>query len=233
VSIGDFLAGLYSAFGLSMALVERNKSQKGQLVDVAIYESVMGVMEDLLPMFSFFDITRGPVGPGFDRFAPSSIFPTKDGGWVLIAAPTDGPFKKLCLCMERSELITDERFNTQTLRADHRLEIDAIVSQWSMKFETDELVEILRKGDVPVGKSYTAKDIMSDEHIRYREMVVRVNDERFGEIAMQGVVPKMSRTPGEISHPGGPIGMHTQEIYSEFLNLTQEEIDGLHLSKVI
>jgi len=113
------------------------------------------------------------------------------------------------------------------------LEIDAIVSQWSMKFETDELVEILRKGDVPVGKSYTAKDIMSDEHIRYREMVVRVNDERFGEIAMQGVVPKMSRTPGEISHPGGPIGMHTQEIYSEFLNLTQEEIDGLHLSKVI
>jgi formyl-CoA transferase len=233
VSIGDFLAGLYSAFGLSMALVERNNSKKGQLVDVAIYESVMGVMEDLLPMFSFFDITRGPVGPGFDRFAPSSIFPTKDGGWVLIAAPTDGPFKKLCLCMERSELITDERFNTQTLRADHRLEIDAIVSQWSMKFETDELVEILRKGDVPVGKSYTAKDIMSDEHIRYREMVVRVNDERFGEIAMQGVVPKMSRTPGEISHPGGPIGMHTQEIYSEFLNLTQEEIDGLHRSKVI
>ena len=233
VSIGDFLAGLYSAFGLSMALVERNKSKQGQLVDVAIYESVMGVMEDLLPMFSFFDITRGPVGPGFDRFAPSSIFPTRDAGWVLIAAPTDGPFKKLCHCMGRVDLISDVRFKPQSLRADHRDEIDAIVSEWSSQFDTNELVELLRKGDVPVGKSYTAKDIMNDDHIRHRNMVVRVHDDRVGEIPMQGVVPKLSRTPGEIYHPGGSIGMHTDEIYKDLLMMSQDTINGLKARKII
>lgn len=232
VSIGDFLAGLYGAFGLAASLLERQKSGKGQLVDVAIYEAVMGVMEDLLPNYTFFDWVRGPVGTGFDRFAPSNIFPCRDG-WVIIAAPTDGPFRNLARCMGKPELIVDERFKTQDLRANHRPEMDAIVSEWTRTFDANDLVELLRSKDVPAGKSYTAPDIMADPHIKAREMVVRMHDERVGEVPMQGVVPKLSRTPGRISHAGRTVGCDTESVYSELLGLSAEEMADLRARGVI
>jgi succinyl-CoA--D-citramalate CoA-transferase len=232
VSIGDFLAGLYAAFGLTVSLLERQKSGKGQLVDVGIYEAVMGVMEDLLPVYKFFSAVRGPVGTGFDRFAPSNIYPCRDG-WVLIAAATDGPFRKLARCMGKPELIDDERFKTQRSRADHRPEIDAIVTEWTRTFNSGDLVALLRAEDVPAGKSYTAADIMADPHIEARQMVVRMQDDRIGEVPMQGVVPKMSRTPGRITHAGGAVGHDTESVYSELLGLSAEEMAGLRARGVI
>ena len=233
VSIGDFLAGLYAAFGLTVSLLERQKSGTGQLVDVAIYEAVMGVLEDLLPMYTFFNAVRGPVGTGFDRFAPSNIFPCRDEGWVLIAAATDGPFRRLARCMGRPELIDDERFKTQNSRAEHRAEIDAIVSEWTRGLDSGELVALLRSEDVPAGKSYTAADIMADPHIEARQMVVRLHDDRVGDVPMQGVVPKMSRTPGWIAQAGGPVGRDTESVYSEWLGVSAEELAGLRAKGVI
>lgn len=233
VSIGDFLAGLYAAFGLTTSLLERQRSGKGQLVDVGIYEAVMGVMEDLLPVYTFFNAVRGPVGTGFDRFAPSNIYPCRDGGWVLIAAPTDGPFRKLARRMGKPELLDDERFKTQSSRADHRAEIDAIVTAWTKTIDSGELVRLLRADDIPAGKSYTAADIMADAHIKAREMVIRPYDERTGEVPMQGVVPKLSRTPGHVSHAGGAVGRDTEAVYAQLLGLSAEEIAGLRSRGVI
>ncbi len=122
----------------------------------------MGVMEDVIPVYNFFNAVRGPAGTGFDRFAPSNIYACRDGGWVLIAAPTDGPFRKLARRMGKPELLDDERFKTQSSRADHRAEIDAIVTAWTQTFDSGELVKLLKADDIPAGKSYTAADIMAE-----------------------------------------------------------------------
>jgi len=233
VSMGDFLAGLYAAFGLTTALLERQKSGKGQLVDVGIYEAVMGVMEDVIPVYNFFNVVRGPVGTGFDRFAPSNIYPCRDGDWVLIAAPPDGLFRKLAMRMGKPELLDDERFKTQFSRADHRAEIDAIVSSWTMTFDAGQLVNLLREDNIPTGKCFTAADIMTDPHIKAREMVVNAYDERTGEVPMQGVVPKFSRTPGRISHAGAAVGTDTEAVYAKLLGLSVEDIAALRSRGVI
>ncbi len=233
VSIGDFLAGLYGAFGATMALIERKKSQKGQTVDVAIYEAVLGVIEDLLPTYKFFDIVRGPVGTGFDRFAPSNIYPSRDGGWVLIAAPTDSTFRRLVQRLGKPELLSDSRFGTQASRADHKAEIDAIVIAWTNLHDADEIIRLLRADNIPCGKSYTAPDIMNDPHIRAREMVVFAPDERVGAVPMQGVVPKLSRTAGRIVTAGGRVGRDTDQTYRDLLGLKDDEIAALHQRGVI
>ena len=192
----------------------------------------MGVMEDLLPNYTFFDWVRGPVGTGFDRFAPSNIFPCRDG-WVIIAAPTNGPFRNLARCMGKPELIDDERFKTQDSRANNRAEIDAIVSEWTRTFDSNDLVALLRAQDVPAGKSYTAPDILADPHIKARDMVVNMHDDRVGDVPMQGVVPKMSRTPGRIAHAGRTVGCDTESVYSGLLGLSAEEMAGLRARGVI
>ncbi len=233
VSIGDFLAGLYAAFGTAMALIERRKSNKGQMVDVAIYEAVLGVIEDLLPTYQFFNTVRGPVGTGFDRFAPSNIYPTRDGGWVLIAAPTDGTFRKLARCLAREELLNDPRFATQPSRADHKAAVDDLVAAWTRGKDADDVVRLLREENVPCGKAYTAPDILMDPHIKAREMVVSVPDERAGVLQMQGIVPKMSRTAGRIVTAGGPVGRDTVEVYRDLLRLDDDVLAALHKSRVI
>jgi crotonobetainyl-CoA:carnitine CoA-transferase CaiB-like acyl-CoA transferase len=233
VSIGDFLAGLYAAFGATVALVERNRSNQGQVVDVAIYEAVLGVIEDLLPAYQFFDAVRGPVGSGFDRFAPSNVYPTADGSWVLIAAPTDNTFRKFLLVLGRPEVGTDERFATQEARARNKAAIDDVVAAWTRTKSADEIVDILRRHDVPSGKVYTAPDIINDPHIKARGMVVDAPDIRVGSVQMQGVVPKLSRTAGEIRHAGGRIGTDTDEIYGSLLGLGEAELADLRARKVI
>jgi crotonobetainyl-CoA:carnitine CoA-transferase CaiB-like acyl-CoA transferase len=233
VSIGDFLAGLYGAFGTALALIERSKSSKGQMIDVAIYEAVLGVIEDLLPTYQFFDKVRGPVGTGFDRFAPSNIYATRDGGWVLIAAPTDNTFKKLARCLGNPQLVDDPRFKSQSSRADHKSDIDAVVTAWTSSHDADEIVQLLRAANIPSGKTYTAADIMTDPHIKARQMVVFAPDERVGTVPMQGVVPKFSRTAGRIVSAGGRVGRDTDDVYRSVLGLKDEQLAALRKSGVI
>ena len=233
VSMGDFLAGLYAAFGATLALLERHRSGKGQLVDTAIYEAVMGVIEDLLPTYQFFNTVRGPVGTGFDRFAPSNIYRCRDGGWVLIAAATDAPFRKLVKVIGNPALLDDERFKTQAARASHKAEIDAVVSDWTKSVDADEAVRVLQASDIPAGKAYTAADIMADAHIAARGMVVRAPDDRVGSVPMQGVVPRLARTPGRISHAGGAVGRDNEAIYQGLLGLSQPDLNALRAKGLI
>jgi len=166
-------------------------------------------------------------------FAPSNIYPCRDGEWVLIAAPPDGLFRKLAMRMGKPELLDDERFKTQFSRADHRAEIDAIVSSCAMTFDAGQLVNLLREDNIPTGKCFTAADIMTDPHIKAREMVVNAYDERTGEVPMQGVVPKFSRTPGRISHAGAAVGTDTEAVYAKLLGLSVEDIAALRSRGVI
>jgi len=227
VSIGDSLAGLYAAFGTAMALLERKVSNRGQTVDVAIYEAVLGVIEDLLPTLEFFDTVRGPVGTGFDRFAPSNIYPTQNGGWILIAAPTDKLFRKLANCMNQRDLPDNPLFASQAVRAEHRGEIDGIIAEWTSTRDVDEIVQLLERENIPSGKVYTGVDILADPHIQAREMVVSVPNDRVGTVPMQGVVPKLSRTDGRILTSGGRIGCDNDEVYRKLLSLTADQVTAL------
>jgi crotonobetainyl-CoA:carnitine CoA-transferase CaiB-like acyl-CoA transferase len=233
VSIGDFLTGLYSAFGIAIALIERSRSNKGQSIDIAIYEAVLGVMEDLLPTYQIFNTIRKPVGTSFARRAPANIYPTRDGGWVLISAGTDSQWRDLVELFGMPEIANDSRFSSRSKRGDYGPEIDEIVSTWTRKHDAEEILALLRSKNVPVGKVNTAADILSDPHIQAREVVAYVPDERVGTLAMQGVIPKFSRTPGRIAQSGGRIGRDTEEVYRSVLGLSSEEVAALQKSRVI
>lgn len=215
VAIGDSLAGTFGTLGALAALLVRERDGRGQIIDVAIYEAVMAMMESVISESALTGSVRGPTGTVLPGVAPSNIYPTADGAWVVIGGNADTVFARLANAMGREELTTDPRFVTHEARGQHQEEIDQLVAEWTSTYERAELVELLAESGVPAGPIFTAADILNDRHIRAREMIVAPNDPVAGPIPMQGVVPRLSRTPGRVNHPGPLLGEHTAEILQE------------------
>lgn len=233
VSIGDSLAGLFGAMGALIALRARDVDGQGDLVDVALYESVLNVVEDLLPLHDFLDVTRGPVGTGFDRSAPSDVYQTKEGEWILIAAATDATFRRLTDVMGQPGLIEDLRFADHAIRGEHKAEINEIVGAWVSKGSAEDLLAQLHDRGVPATRVATARDIEADPHIAARDMVIELDEPRLGTVRMQGVTPKLSRNAGEVNWPGSPIGGHTDSVLAEILGLSPERIAELRKREIV
>jgi succinyl-CoA--D-citramalate CoA-transferase len=215
VAIGDALAGTFGTLGALAALLVRAKDGRGQIVDVAIYEAVMAMMESVISESALTGSVRGPTGTVLPGVAPSNIYPTADGSWVVIGGNADTVFGRLAATMGKPELATDPRFATHEARGRHQAEIDDLVAQWTSTFERGALVDLLAEKGVPAGPIYTAADILADRHIRAREMIVEPEDPVAGPVPMQGVVPRLSRTPGRVDHPGPLLGEHTAAILEE------------------
>lgn len=225
ISLGDSLAGMFAALGVLMALYNRDvHGGTGQIIDTALYEAVFAVLEATLTEYDRTGYERTRTGTLLPGFAPSNLYPCKNGQWIVIAANTDGLFKRLCTLMEREDLLTDERFAIQVVRAENREAIDAIVSDWTAGYELSDLLPRVEAATIPAGPVFSIADIVDDPHFRARDMLLSLHDRVLGELKVPGIVPKLSATPGTARWLGPDIGAHNQEVYTKLLNAGPAEL---------
>ena len=233
VSLGDSLAGTFGALGTLVALHARQRTGRGQVVDSAIYEAVLALMESLLPEYELAGYTRERTGSVLPMIAPSNVYPTRGGDLILIAANQDSVFRRLTELMGQPELAEDERYKTHTARGHNLEELDEIIAEWSSGWDADELLDALHEAGVPAGQIYRAKEMLEDPHYAAREMIVRLTHPEFGQFPMQNVVPKLSDTPGQLRHVGPELGAHNEEILRGLVGLSSEELEALHDSGIV
>jgi formyl-CoA transferase len=233
ISIGDSLAATFACLGALAALHHRDATGKGQVVDSAIYESVLAMMESLITEYDKAGFVRERTGAILPHIAPSNVYPTRDGEMVLIAANQDTVFARLVAAMDRPELARDARYATHMARGAHQAELDALLSAWSATVPAQELLERLARHGVPSGRIYRAPEMLDDEHFKAREAIVSVPHPDFGELRMQNVVPKLSATPGGIRSPSPQLGEHNDATYLGLLGLKAERYAELKKMKVI
>ena len=234
ISIGDSLAATFACVGALSALHYREKTGRGQVVDSAIYEAVLNMMESLITDFDKRKFIRERTGAILPNVAPSNVYPTQDG-LVLIAANQDTVFGRLALAMGEPELASDPRYATHQARGAHQAELDARVGRWTSTLTTREVLAILEKPAtaVPSGLIYRAPDMLEDEHFKAREAIVSTAHPVFGELKMQNVAPKLSVTPGGIRAAAPELGQHNDEIYLQLLGFTPERYAALKAAGVI
>lgn len=215
ISIGDSLAAMFATIGSLAALQERSRSGRGQVVDAAIYESVLGVMESLVPEWTHSGYQRERTGGVLPKIAPSNVYPTLDDGWVLIAANQDTVFSRLAEAMGRPELATDERYATHVARGERQVELDEVIADFTRTRTQEQLESLLNEHGVPNGRIYRPRDMIDDPQFQAREAITEVTHPALGSVAMQNVFPKLSRTAGGIRWPGPALGMHTEQVLRE------------------
>ena len=223
ISLGDSLAAVFATVGVLAALHHREKTGRGQLVDSAIYEAVLAMMESLLPEWAIGGYQRERTGSVLPNIAPSNVYPTKSDDMILVAANQDSVFGRLATAMNRTELIDDPRYRDHASRGASMAELDDLIADWTRSYEAGELLDLLHEAGVPAGKIYTASDMFNDPHFAARDAIVKLAHPDFGEIPMHGVFPKLSETPGGVRHPGPALGQHNHAIYGGLLGLTDAE----------
>ena len=233
ISLGDSLAATYATVGALAALHHREKTGEGQVIDATIYESVLTVMEGLVPEHDTEGYQRERTGSYLRAIAPSNIYDGSDG-MIIVAANQDTIFARLCTAMQMEYLIDDPKYATHLARGINQIELDNIIGNWAKDKTIADIENIMIEHAVPVGKVYRPSDMMDDPHYKSREAIVEVPDERFGNIKFQNVFPKMSKTQGEIRWPGpDKLGFHTEEVLTEILDLSPEQIGKLRASGIV
>jgi formyl-CoA transferase len=233
VSLGDALAATFAALGTLVALHARERSGHGQVVDSAIYEAVLALMESLLPEWQLAGYQRERTGTVLPNIAPSNVYPTSDGELVLIAANQDSVFRRLTAVAGQPALADDERFATHGARGANMAELDGLIAAWTAGLKADDLLGLLHAGGVPAGRIYQAKDMFSDPHFAAREAIVRLAHPQLGELPMQNVFPRLTATPGRVRHIGPELGEHNDEVYRGLLGLGDNEMTELAAGDVI
>jgi formyl-CoA transferase len=233
ISIGDSLSGLNAALGVMMALHARQRSGKGQVVDAAIYESVLTVMENLITEYDLTGYVRERSGAVLPGIAPSNVYPTKSGELVLIGANQDTLFKRLCDLMSRPDLAEDVRYRDHAARGAHQHELDARIAAWTADQDIDDLLPKLEAAGLATGRIYRAPDMIEDPQFVARESIVTVAHPVFGQIKMQNAFPKLTDTPGGVRWPGPTLGEHTDAVLSEVVGMSVEAVAKLREKGVL
>lgn len=225
----DYLSSVYAAFGAMAAIHARKTSGRGQVVDVALYEAAFTQMEPIVPAHEKLGVVPMREGPNLPSMAPNSSYPTRDGGWVLIAANSQPTWRRLVALMAQPELLTDSRFETiQTRgRPENMRAIDALIANWTRCFDAGPLEEMLREAEVPTSRVYTIADIYADPHFAARGMLQRIPHPVLGHTTQTGVVPRLSGTPGSIRHTGPALGQDNASVLNDELNLSPSAIEAL------
>ncbi|ACA16393.1 L-carnitine dehydratase/bile acid-inducible protein F [Methylobacterium sp. 4-46] len=231
VSIGDSIAGLYAAFGIVAALWARDRKEggdgRGRAIDVALTESVLSMMEGMLPEYGVFGSVRHPTGARIATASPSSAYPTADGKWILIAGNSEPIFARLTALMGQPELAQDPRFIGNGKRVANVEDLDRMIGAWSATHSAADLERMLAEADVPSTIAYTAAEIAADPQFRARGMVQEVEDPQFGTVLHAGIVPHVPDDPGRIRWPGPRAGEHTDAILRDVAGLDADAIGKL------
>ncbi|MER2260512.1 MAG: CoA transferase [Psychrobacillus sp.] len=225
IALGDLIAGLYAVIGTLMSLRARENHplKTGQLVDVALYESVFSLLEGILPEYDLTGVVRERTGSTLPGIAPSNTYMCKDGKHIVIGGNGDKIFQRLMSAIGREDLATNPLYSTNQGRADNVEFIDNAIEDWTKQFPLKEVQKILDDASVPVGPIYGIKEIIEDEQYIARDMLQKVEIQNGAKVLMPGIVPKLSETPGKIEWSGPRLGEHNEEIYTKFLNMSVEE----------
>lgn len=233
ISIGDSLAATFATIGALAALHDRERTGLGQVVDSAIYESVLAMMESLISEYDQTGYIRERTGAILPNVAPSNVYPTRDERMIVIAANQDTVFARLAKVMGQAELAEDERYATHAARGRHQEELDERISAWTRQRTVSELITLMEESGVPAGLIYRAPEMLEDDHFAARNAIVRVPHPEFGEIAMQNVAPKLTRTPGAVRWAGPALGEHNDEIFGDLLGMSRDRMASLSEQGVI
>ncbi|HJY77732.1 MAG TPA: CaiB/BaiF CoA-transferase family protein [Burkholderiales bacterium] len=232
LSVGDTLASLHGVIGALLALHHVQKGNKGQVIDVALYESVFNITESLLPEFDAQGVVRERSGSTLPGIAPSNLYPCRDGAYVLIAGNADALFKRLMSAIGRDDLRDDPALAKNDGRAAQMARIDDAISAWTKQRTQQHVLDEMEKAEVPAGRIYTAADIAADPHYAARGMIQDIVAGDGERLRVPGVIPKLSATPGAIRSPAPKLGEHTDEILAS-IGVGREEISRLREKRII
>ncbi len=234
LSLGDSLSGLHAALGILLALIERDGDapSEGQVVDVALFESVFNLLEGVVPEYDGAGVVRGPSGSTVTGIVPTNTYRCEDGKYVVIGGNADSIFVRLMTAAGRADLAHDPRLADNAGRVEHEEEIDRAISAWTATLESDEVVERLAAEAVPAGPIYSVADMARDPHFQARGLFESVEIDG-KPLQVPAITPRLSATPGRTDWPGPEVGAHTEEILGERLGLSQAEIETLRREGIV
>lgn len=236
VSIGDSVAGLYTVIGVLAALWRRdgrNGDHNAHTIDVALTESILSLMEGMLPEYGALAKVKQPTGGGIATAAPSDAYPTADGAWILIAANSEPLFAKLMELMGREDLVDAPSYRGNQERVENVSALDVLIADWTRGFDAAALIDKLTRADIPNSKVYTAADCVMDPQYLHRRMIQSVDDPAFERrVTHVGIVPRID-DGNSVRWPGPAVGAHTREVLRELLAMNDAEIDALRSDGVV
>ena len=233
LSLGDSLAATYACMGALAALHHREKTGEGQIIDASIYESVLTVMEATIPEYTVSNYIRKRSGSILPSIAPSNIYNCKNGS-IVIGANQDTVFRRLCQAMGQPELAEDKRFSDRVSRGENQNTLDGLIDDWCSTRDVDDVESIMHDFSIPSGKVYRTPEMLNDPHFIEREAIVDVPNEKWPDLKMQNVFPKMSKSQGRVRWTGvEELGAHNEEVYGSLLNLTEDEMQQLKDKSII
>lgn len=233
ISMGDTLSAIHAALGIALAIIQRARpGGEGQVIDVALYESVFNLMEGIVPEYDGAGAIRGPSGTTITGIVPTNTYLCDDGKYVVIGGNGDSIFKRLMTCAGRSDMAENPALAHNAGRVEHEAEIDAALAAWCAAHASTHVVAVLEEARVPVGPIYNVEDMVRDEHYNARGMFESVEIDG-KPLKIPAILPKLTGTPGRTDWPGGAIGSHNTEVLQGILNLDDDELVALRDAGVI
>lgn len=233
VALTDYITGLYAAYGTVTALLHRERTGEGQVVDAALAECAFSFMEPHVPAYDKLGTIANRTGSGLPGSAPNNLYATRDGGYIHIQAAQGPVFKRFVAAIGMSQLLDDPRFGTAISRGQNQDAVDAIVSEWTARHTLAQVQAVLDAAEVPATRINTIADVFADPHFAERGMLAKVKSEELGEVILAGPVPKLTRTPARITHAGRRIGADTREVLAELGGYTREELAALEADHIV
>ncbi|MBS0537799.1 MAG: CoA transferase [Proteobacteria bacterium] len=233
VSMTDYIAGLHGAYGAVMALMSREKTGRGQVIDAALYESAFNFMEVWIGAYQKLGFVPDRTGSRLIGSTPNNLYPTADGTYIHITAMADSLFRRLCGAMGQPQLADDPRFTLHAARNENHEALDALISAWTKQHTLADLEAKMEAVSVPATRIFTVADIFADPHYKARQSIVEAPDQHLGTVAMPAIVPRLSETPGTIRHTGRDVGQDSRAVLREVLGLEEARIDALEKEGIV
>lgn len=232
LSIGDTISGIHAALGISLALLEQKQSGTGQVVDVALYESMFNLMEAVVPEYDGAGVVREPSGSTVTGIVPTNTYCCRDGKYIVIGGNGDSIFQRLMIAAGYPEMSQDPRLSSNPGRVAHEAEIDKALSHWCRENDSTQLLKILDRNRIPAGPIYNVEDMINDDHFNARGLFeqVEINGK---QLKIPAIMPRLGKTPGATKWPGPELGSHNREVLGDLLGLSDEEMLGLSRDGVI
>jgi crotonobetainyl-CoA:carnitine CoA-transferase CaiB-like acyl-CoA transferase len=232
-TIPDYMAGFYGAFGVMLALRARERTGRGQMIDIGLYEPIFRILDEIAPAYAYKGLVRQRMGPGTVNVVPHSHYPTKDGRWIAIACTTDKIYQRLAVAMGEPHMAEPQNWGTLANRERDRAKVDARVGEWTATHDRTELLRICEEAQVPCGPVYSIDEIFEDPQYQARGNILKMQDERVGELPIPNLVPRLSDTPGKVNWLGPKLGEHNDELFKGLLGMTDDDLRRLAAEGVI
>ncbi len=232
-TLSDYMAGLFGAYAVQLALRARDRTGRGQVIDVALYDGIFRILDEVAPAFQQGGTIRKRDGAETPIVVPHSHYPTRDDRWIAIACTNDRIFGRLARLMEREDLTTDALYATNAARLLHRRAVNGMIADWTATMDRDDVLARCSDAEVPCGPVYAIDEIFQDAHYAHRGNILRFADERVGEVAIPNVVPMLMGTPGRVDTLGPKLGSHTDAVLGDLLGFDAAKLADLRQRRII